>query len=137
MAIDASFFECFGVCLWITAKSTAASAAACARFDFAAPIADKHDFDLFLEGGYIGYFVGGNAAATKYADVRKCVEMRQSDIVCLQPAHRKTGHRPMFLIGDSSIVGINEWNQFVNQNVLKCTEVESAPTAGTAPGAAC
>ena len=55
MAIDASVFECFGVCFGITAKSTAASAPAlAARFDFAAPIADEHDFDLFLEGGHIG-----------------------------------------------------------------------------------
>ncbi len=61
--------------------------------------------------------------------MRKCVEVSQSNVMGLQTSHRKTGHGAMRLIGEGPVVGINEWNQLINENMFEGAEIKAAATA--------
>ena len=55
----------------------------------------------------------------------------QSNRPRLHAAHRKTGHRPVGLVGNGAVVGIDIRNQVVNENPFESAEVESASTRAT------
>ena len=66
------------------------------------------------------------ARAAESADVGELVEVVQRDGERLHPAHRKTGHRAIRLIGKRAKVGVDVGNQLVAKHRLERTDVEVA-----------
>ena len=81
----AGLFERFSVRLGIATEASASASTIAA--EFAAAVADKHDFDLLFEAGHIGDVVGADAAAAENADVGKCIEVGQGDRSGLHATH--------------------------------------------------
>src|SRR5690348_11155089 len=93
VSVDTRLFESFGVRLRVAAEWSAVGARpAVGGVHLAAAVADKHQFDLFLEGRHVGDVRQSNAAAAEDANMGKLVEIRQGDGSSLHAAHRQTGH---------------------------------------------
>jgi len=67
--------ERIGICLGIAAKASAAAALAVAGVNFAAAVADEHEFDLLFEGVHVGDVRCSDAATTENTDVGELFEV--------------------------------------------------------------
>src|SRR5205823_10564386 len=60
------------------------------------------------------------ACATESANVGKEIEMIESNLECLHPSHRKTGHRTMIAIRKSAESRIDVGNQCLRNIIFEC-----------------
>src|SRR6185369_10641799 len=92
--------------------------------EFLAAVADEYELHLFLEPGHVGDVRHPNGAAAEDADVRELVEMRRRDGARLHAAHRKTGHRAVWLVRERAEVRVDVGNQIFDHDLLECVEVK-------------
>ena len=125
MAIYAGLFQSFRIGLRVAAeRPTSRAVSAISGIHFAATVADEHEFDVLLKRGHVRDIRYSDAATTENANVGKLVQVRQSDPSGLHAAHGEPGHRTMGLIRNRAIGAIDPGDQVVDEDPLKCGEIE-------------
>ena len=121
--VDARLFQRVGVRLRVSAK--AAATAALVAAEFAAAVADEYQLYLLCKTGRIFDIVRGDGSAAEETDVGKYIEMLKRNRLRLHSAHGEAGHGAMGLIGERAEIGVDVWDQLVDENRLEWRDTET------------